>query len=430
MNLNVLEPLQKSIEVTMMYDNSRVETVCPVCGEKDFEQLDIIRKPITDSHLCICKKCGFITYNPQLKDLNRYYANQPRPQSIDFLNTKAVKLEKHKKMIGKYLQDKDIFPKSVFDYGCSDGYFLKYMRDTFNSDVEGIELNPGHANWGITIEGLDIKKKDDLSIFGNEEFDLISCYHVLEHLQNPQNQLKEFHRMLSKDGLLYIGLPTIDRIDYPTIEHLFKEDHINMFSRGSLEYFLNTQGFEVVYQNTYLYGTAVICKKILRGDAFSKSFYNEHKELLKKIYDYYQYKKQSEELMARDIQGAKQAVAQALQVFDNAPEMIIKFASLNDTIDEQDILEEYIKRKPEMYELLITKGISHFKDQDMDNAEKCFLAAIDICGNMPMCLNHLGQIAYHRKDYANAVKYMQMNLEMEPHNLSTFEMLANFLMLY
>jgi tetratricopeptide (TPR) repeat protein len=236
--------------------------------------------------------------------------------------------------------------------------------------------------------------------------------------------------MLSDKGLLYIGLPTIDRIDYPTIDQLFKEDHINMFTRASLEYFLNTQGFEVVYQNTYLYGTAVICKKKKTKSTELKTFYPQHKELLKKIYDYYQFKKQAEELMGRDMPAAKQATAQALQAFSESPEMIIKFASMNDPIDEQDILAEYIKLKPEMYELIISKGISHFKDQDHDAAEKCFLDAMEICGSMPMCLNHLGQIAYHKKDYKKAVDYMLKNLEMEPHNLSVFEMLANFLMLY
>jgi len=371
--LNVFEPLQKTIEATMFYDKRRVEVVCPVCGGSghDFEILDVMRKPIADTHLCICKKCGFITYNQQLKDLNKYYTKCPRPQSIEFLNTKAVKVEKHKKMIGKYLSDKNIKPQNVLDYGSSDGYFLKYLREAIDTPVKvtGIELNPGHANYGKYVDNIDISMDDDLTRFADGEFDLVSCYHVLEHVQQPNLLLQQFNRIIGEKGLLYIGLPTLDRLDYPTIEVLFKEDHINWWTAKSLTQFLNLNGFNVVYENKNLYGTAFICQKAKPISIF-QNLYPENIELLKNIHQFYQAKSEMEQFMAQGNVGmAKQAAVRALQQKIDAPEMIVKYASLNDPIDEQDILAGYIKEKPYIWELYIALGMSYIKDQDLEKAE-------------------------------------------------------------
>lgn len=48
--------------------------------------------------------------------------------------------------------------------------------------------------------------------FKNEKFDLIYCFHVLEHFKNYKAALKKISSLLSQDGILVVGFPNRNRI--------------------------------------------------------------------------------------------------------------------------------------------------------------------------------------------------------------------------
>ena len=193
-----IEPFIKSIELELQYNKERVHISCPVCQETDWELLDHIRRPMSDSHMCICKNCGFISYNPQLKDIADFYSRDAKQQSLEFLQTKNNKLEKHKKLIFKYLEDNKITPKRCVDLGCSDAYTLKRVRDVYPEvEVIGVEPNPGHRNWAKYIEEIPCEISID-KVEG--KFDLVICYHQLEHVYRPDEQLKWIYDHLTDDG--------------------------------------------------------------------------------------------------------------------------------------------------------------------------------------------------------------------------------------
>lgn len=45
--------------------------------------------------------------------------------------------------------------------------------------------------------------------YADETFDYVACTEVIEHVENPQALLREFHRVLRKDGRLYLSTPNI-----------------------------------------------------------------------------------------------------------------------------------------------------------------------------------------------------------------------------
>jgi SAM-dependent methyltransferase len=68
----------------------------------------------------------------------------------------------------------------------------------------------------------------DLSAFADGSLDFVIANHLLEHLEDPIKALKEFHRVLRKDGVLYLALPdprvSFDRDRQLTsLEHLLDE---------------------------------------------------------------------------------------------------------------------------------------------------------------------------------------------------------------
>lgn len=72
---------------------------------------------------------------------------------------------------------------------------------------------------------------EDLSPIPDSSQDFVIANHLLEHLEDPIRGLKEFHRVLKPDGILFMALPdkrqTFDRNrDLTSIEHLFEEHRL------------------------------------------------------------------------------------------------------------------------------------------------------------------------------------------------------------
>lgn len=58
---------------------------------------------------------------------------------------------------------------------------------------------------------MDISKKENYNRFKDSSVEMIVCSHILEHLSNPFEIIKECHRILKEGGLLYIAVPHFSR---------------------------------------------------------------------------------------------------------------------------------------------------------------------------------------------------------------------------
>jgi|SRR3989344_257418 len=137
----------------------------------------------------------------------------------------------HKKF--KYIKDKEIL-----DIGCGSGYigksFLKNNRVTF-ADINQEELDKIKEKNAI-VKKIDLNKKLP---FKDDQFDLIICADVLEHLENTKEILKELKRILK--GSLIITTPAYSKLSGThdkLINHYRrydKIDYINMAKENNLQ---------------------------------------------------------------------------------------------------------------------------------------------------------------------------------------------------
>jgi len=68
-------------------------------------------------------------------------------------------------------------------------------------------------------------KRGDLSQslpYPSGSFDFITCIEGLEHLENPFNAIREFHRILKPGGKLFLSLPNYLNIRMPALENLYR----------------------------------------------------------------------------------------------------------------------------------------------------------------------------------------------------------------
>jgi SAM-dependent methyltransferase len=99
---------------------------------------------------------------------------------------------------------------SLLDLGCSAGGFLSGMRGP-DWKLHGIEMSEEVAAKARARTGADIFVGDILDApFPPESFDLITCFHVFEHIYYPREVLEKVSRWLKPGGLFYVMVPNID----------------------------------------------------------------------------------------------------------------------------------------------------------------------------------------------------------------------------
>lgn len=114
------------------------------------------------------------------------------------------------------------------DVGCRNGRYLKY----FTNDSVGIDVNRDALaqcrNNRLQVRRVDINQKG--LPFNNAAFEAILCSHVLEHLDNPLQVLREANNILSDDGVLILGLPIENNLVGMLLHEDYFDDHQHVFS--------------------------------------------------------------------------------------------------------------------------------------------------------------------------------------------------------
>jgi ubiquinone/menaquinone biosynthesis C-methylase UbiE len=87
-----------------------------------------------------------------------------------------------------------------------------------------------------------------------ETFDIIICYHILEHVIDDQKALCELYRVLKQDGKAYIQTPFKEGNIYEDytlvspeerLKHFGQEDHVRIYSINELKARLENVGFKI-----------------------------------------------------------------------------------------------------------------------------------------------------------------------------------------
>ncbi len=147
---------------------------------------------------------------------------------------------------------------ALLDVGCGDGLFLKVARDAGWS-VEGIEFSPEGARRSSHRLGRPVAVGDLSAVSGlRGPFDVVTLWHVLEHLVSPSSLLDAARLRLRPGGLLVAAVPNLDNLPMraayrlargrplPLYEEGAREPHLSHFSPATLRDLLGRRGFEAI----------------------------------------------------------------------------------------------------------------------------------------------------------------------------------------
>lgn len=193
---------------------------------------------------------GILKTEPVPEELFKYYESEAYISHTDSskkITDKIYQLVKSYMLSqkAKWIRE-EIKQGSILDYGAGTGDFLNKMK-SFLWKVEGVEPNSTARELAI-LKKLDLAK--DLSGIRSKKFDVISLWHVLEHIPDFENKLKEFQQLLNEDGILVIAVPNYNSYD----AQYYKEDwaawdvprHLWHFSRQGLKSKMEEFGFSLI----------------------------------------------------------------------------------------------------------------------------------------------------------------------------------------
>jgi len=221
---------------------------CNLCGSTEYDVLSQVGKGNETLNTVICKKCGLVWSHPFPIDPFNYYQKHYR---IRYKGTFTPK-KKHifraaHAAVGRFNLLKHLLKPRwrVLEVGSGGGEFL-YLLNKLGYDAFGIEPNEGYAEYARSEYQLDIQTGFlQNTQFEENSFEMVTLWHVFEHMDNPTEILKKIHSFLVTGGLLVIEVPNVESI-CQSPNNIFHTAHLYNFNQSTLSRMAERAGFSVV----------------------------------------------------------------------------------------------------------------------------------------------------------------------------------------
>ncbi|MDG5491078.1 class I SAM-dependent methyltransferase [Psychroserpens sp. SPM9] len=180
---------------------------------------------------------------------------------------KSIALKRKLKLINAFNTE----TKTLLDIGCGTGDFLKTARED-QWKVYGIEPNESARNIANQKVEQDVFDTNHLSQFETQTFDVITLWHVLEHLPDLEEYLTQIQRLLKPKGRLVIAVPNFKSYDAKYYQNFWAAydvpRHLWHFSQGSISKLMKQHQMEI--ENTHpmifdAYYVALLSEKYKKG---------------------------------------------------------------------------------------------------------------------------------------------------------------------
>ncbi len=277
------------------YQNNKFRQIdqCPVCGSKDLKPLlktkDYFLTGV-EFELIQCARCSFILTQPvPHPDQIFAYYNSPEYVSHEIKKTglfhRIYAFARKRNIRYKYnIVTRFKSSGKILDVGCGTGELLKYFKDK-GWNTSGIEPVEKARSFAIKEYSLDVFEEKQLHLFDSQYFDVITLWHVLEHVYNLNERIEELKRILKPDGILVIAVPNIKSFDADYYGKYWAAldvpRHLVHFSRETISLLLENHSLKVV--DTYpmkmdAYYVSLLSERFRKtGFPYLKAFINGFK---------------------------------------------------------------------------------------------------------------------------------------------------------
>lgn len=197
--------------------------ICPLCGGQQLEhaltctdhyasgeQFEVIR----------CAHCGFLMTQgvPVEAEIGKYYET---PDYISHSDTQQGLMNRVYHWVRQYMLSRKaalvkrvsgLSEGSLLDYGTGTGYFANTMVCQ-GWKVKAIEKSPQARAFAKKQFGLNVEAEHSLKDYPSMSLDVVTLWHVMEHLEHLNEMWETLHRILKDKGMLIVAVPNPESYD-------------------------------------------------------------------------------------------------------------------------------------------------------------------------------------------------------------------------
>ncbi|MBL0103305.1 MAG: class I SAM-dependent methyltransferase [Bacteroidetes bacterium] len=253
---------------------------CPVCGSTKFEKfLDCIDYTVSKKAFSIvsCSSCNLHFTNPRpgAAEIGPYYESK---DYISHSNSKTGLINRVYQTVRSYSLKKKVelinslaSKGALLDIGCGTGEFLFAAKNN-GWNVKGVEPSPAARKMAIDNYKLDIVGEESINTLNPASFEIITMWHVLEHVHELKKRIGELHKLLKSGGVAVIAVPNMNSYDAKHYkEHWAAYDvprHLYHFTAPVIKKAFEQEGFRfdrslpMKFDSFYV---SMLSEKYLRG---------------------------------------------------------------------------------------------------------------------------------------------------------------------
>jgi 2-polyprenyl-3-methyl-5-hydroxy-6-metoxy-1,4-benzoquinol methylase len=232
---------------------------CPVCGSAGISKVFSVKDFSVSGEEFEIYQCSSCTLRftqdvPDEMNIGRYY------QSSDYIshsNTSKGMINRVYQVVrtranrGKRKLIESVTGKTkgnLLDIGSGTGYFAAEMK-TGGWQVTGLEPDEGARRHAAEINNINLQPAEQLFNLPADHFDVITLWHVLEHVHKLKDYIRQIKRLLKKDGKLVIAVPNYTCKDAAYYQEYWAAydvpRHLYHFSPASMQYLVEKEGLKL-----------------------------------------------------------------------------------------------------------------------------------------------------------------------------------------
>ncbi len=232
-------------------------TICPVCNHDTFSPYNSAKDYTVSGEvftLIQCSACQFIITSPRpaKNSIARYYlsddyiSHSGKSKTLFdkiYLTARKFTLKwKH-----QLIADHSTHAQAILDYGCGTGEFLKHMKNR-GWQIEGVE--PAANARTKANEQLGNAVSETLQTVKLQSFNIITLWHVLEHIHDLNDTIQHLKHLLAKDGKMIIAVPNPKSHDSQNYQNNWAgydvPRHLWHFTQSTMDALLKKNGLKIV----------------------------------------------------------------------------------------------------------------------------------------------------------------------------------------
>jgi 2-polyprenyl-3-methyl-5-hydroxy-6-metoxy-1,4-benzoquinol methylase len=216
-------------------------TTCILCDSSNLHRL---KGYYMQKGLIKCNNCGmvFMERIPSEAELSAHYGVYTY-DGVDELS--ELTRESYRALLDEFEPYRKT--NKIIDVGCGRGYFLEEAKKR-GWEVYGTEFSQTAVQL-LRQKGIQAHEgRMTTEAFGVSDFDIVTSFEVIEHINTPNAEIDVFHSILRKGGLLYITTPNFNSLmryllksEYNVIAY---PEHLSYYSKRTLNKLVGKHGFK------------------------------------------------------------------------------------------------------------------------------------------------------------------------------------------